>query len=98
MADFLTSITVVIPDEDLGVWGDSIGSAVALLEECATLARLLGIPPGLDAESLEVDEAADSQGEGSERWQRYGVETLTCLRLMKGCRLSLASGCALVFI
>jgi hypothetical protein len=73
-----------------------IGSAPRLLVECEYLAKALGIPSTVEAESEEVIEAAESQGKG-EGWRRYGIESFSCLQLIEACRHSVASGAAVTF-
>jgi hypothetical protein len=74
-----------------------ISSCVALMEACARLAALLDLPLDLDPESDEAQDTADWQGQGATKWQRYGVESLTCLGRYYACRVARASRCALVF-
>lgn len=88
---------VIHADPSLEVAGGMLGSAHRLLEECLELARALELPDELDVESDEVWEAAENQGEGEAKWQRYGVESHTCLALIKACRASIATGAAVVF-
>ena len=78
-----------------GVW-QQIGSSYKLLEECKELTEFLGIPDGINPESDEMWEAPDNQGKG-EGWKRYGIESFTCVRLMRACEASVASGAAVVF-
>ena len=87
---------VIHADPSLEIAGDMIGSAHRLLEECLELARALELPDDLDPESEEVCEAAENQGEGGEGWRRYGVESHTCLALIRACRASVATGAAVV--
>lgn len=88
---------VLHADPSLEVAGDLIGSARRLLAECLELAAALELPHDLDPESDEVWEAADSQGEGEAKWQRYGIESHTCLALIRACRASIETGAAVVF-
>jgi hypothetical protein len=74
-----------------------VGSAPRLLEELSRLSRLLGIPETLDSQSESLWEAIDSQGEGQEPWQRYGIESHACVTLREGCQRCIATGAALVF-
>ncbi len=76
--------------------GTMLGSSHALAHECAELARTLGIPD-LDPESEELWDAADEPGAGPEQWQRYGIESFTCARLLAAARLSVERGAAVVF-
>lgn len=87
---------VIFPDPRLKVRGEMIGSAHRLLRECKRLAETLAIPDGINAEGDELWEAADNQGHGN-GWHRYGVESFTCVRLMRACEASIRSGAALVF-
>ncbi|MGW5260354.1 hypothetical protein ACWEQG_05215 [Microbispora sp. NPDC004025] len=79
------------------VTGAYIGSSQRLLEECRRLAERLGLPEDLDPWSDEVDEALEGEGAAREGWQRYGVESFTCLQLMAAARQSIATGAAMVF-
>jgi hypothetical protein len=88
---------VIFPPENLKVPGAMIGSVPRLHEECRALAKLLEIPEGLDAESDEVLEAAENPGSGAAHWQRYGVESFSCIRLLAACQASLNTGAAIVF-
>ena len=92
--DFLK---VIFPAENLKIPGAMIGSVPRLQEECRALARLLEIPDGLDTESDAVLEAAENPAAFSARWQRYGVESFSCLRLLAACEASLKTGAAIVF-
>jgi hypothetical protein len=89
---------VLFPAVEYSIPGGMIGSAVRLEEECARLARVLEIPDGLDPEAPEVWECASQQGYPSaSRWRMYGIETFTCLRLLRACEIAGESGCAVVF-
>lgn len=89
---------VLYPDEKLEVAGGMIGSAVRLLDECKRIANVLEIPSDLDETSDALWEAADSQGEGERKWQRYGIESFSCVCLMRGCIKSIDTKAALVFV
>ncbi|HWS56745.1 MAG TPA: hypothetical protein VN228_21595 [Pyrinomonadaceae bacterium] len=90
---------VLVAEPSLEVPGDTVGSSPRLLEECLELARALELPDGLDPESEEVLQAADGGGEGEAGagWRRYGVESHTCLALIRACRASVETGAAVVF-
>jgi hypothetical protein len=77
--------------------GGMLGSAPRLLAELERLAEVLGVPESLHFQSEELWEAADSQGEGDALWERYGIESYSCVVLREACRRSLASGAAIVF-
>jgi hypothetical protein len=88
---------VIFPAESLKIPGAMIGSVPRLHEECKALAKLLEIPDGLDAESDEVLEAAENPESGAVHWQRYGIESFSCIRLLAACEASLNTGAAIVF-
>jgi hypothetical protein len=88
---------VIIPDPSLEIAGGMLGSSHALLRECRELAGVLELPEDLAFEDEAVWEAADSQGEGEARWERYGVESYTCLALLRACEASVETGAAIVF-
>lgn len=88
---------VLVPDPSLGITGEMVGSSYRLLKECERVASALEVPAELDETSDALWEAADSQGEGSVKWERYGIESFSCVCLMRGCRKSIETGAALVF-
>jgi hypothetical protein len=88
---------VIFPDESLEIAGGMVGSSYQLLKECKRIAAALEIPDDLDETSDALWEAADSQGEGSLKWERYGIESFSCVCLMRGCRKSIETGASLVF-
>ena len=89
---------VIYPARSLEIPGDMIGSAAALQRECTRLARALEIPPDLDPEDPRVWDAAANQGTPeATMWQYYGMESFTCVRLLRACEIALESGCAIVF-
>jgi hypothetical protein len=80
-----------------GLVGGWLGSTQRLHAECGDLAHALEMPVEMDHESDELLEAAQTQGRGDLKWQRYGVETFTCLRLLAACEASLRTKAAIVF-
>jgi hypothetical protein len=88
---------VLYPDSELGIAGGMIGSTIKLLRECERLAKVLEIPSNVDEKSEELWEAADAQGESSIKWQKYGVESFTCVHLIKACKKSIETGAAIIF-
>ncbi|MBK7838296.1 MAG: hypothetical protein IPJ49_11585 [Candidatus Obscuribacter sp.] len=67
---------------------------------CATnvkLASALELPLDIDPEAEEVWQAAESQGIGFVKWQRYGIESYCCLRLYRAATHSIETGAAIVF-
>ena len=88
---------VLFPPENFGIPGGMIGSSYRLLNECKRLAEALELPLDMDQESDELWEASDSQGEGDSKWERYGVESFTCLRLYKAAEHSIKHGALIVF-
>jgi hypothetical protein len=89
--------TVLFADERLRIPGGIVGSTPRLLGECDRLVGVLDIPSHLNKDSEELWEAAESQGEGAITWQRYGVESFTCVVLREACRVSRNTGAAIVF-
>ncbi|MFC0555573.1 hypothetical protein ACFFHJ_32215 [Planotetraspora thailandica] len=86
----------VIVDER--VTGSFIGSSHRLLDECLRLARLLELPDGLDPWSDEVQDAIEGRVTSpSATWQRYGVESFSCLTLIEAARTSIKTGAAIAF-
>lgn len=77
--------------------GGMVGSTPRLLSECERLARVLEIPAHLTKDSEELWEAADSQGKGKAVWQRYGIESFTCVAMQAACKRSLETGAAIAF-
>jgi hypothetical protein len=90
--------TVLYPASELGIAGGMVGSSHRLLKECQRIAEQLEIPSDLDESSDALWEAADSQGEGTQKWERYGIESFTCVCLMRGCLKSLETNAALIFV
>jgi hypothetical protein len=88
---------VVFPDPQYRIAGGMVGSTPRLLAECRELATLLEIPDDLHEQSDALWEAAATQGEGEAKWERYGVESFSCVCLMRACEASLKSGAAIVF-
>lgn len=88
---------VLFPPDESQIPGGMVGSSVRLLDECKRLAQALQLPLDLDPEAHEVWQAADSQGEGSVHWKRYGIESYSCLRLYHAAQHSLKHGAAIVF-
>jgi hypothetical protein len=88
---------VLFPPEELKIPGGMVGSSQRLLQEMTVLAEALQLPPGLDPEADEVWQAADSQGTGEAQWQRYGVESYVCLRLLRAAQHSIANSALIVF-
>lgn len=87
--------SVLFPDDALGVAGGMVGSAPRLHAECVELAAVLGIPLELDHESDEMAAALEEPGVSG--WQRHGTASFVCLRLIRACEASAASGAAIVF-
>ncbi len=83
--------------DDKKLPGGMLGSAPRLLAELERLAAALAIPDHLHSQSEDLWEAADSQGEGDQFWEKYGIETYSCVVLREACRKSLSTGSAVVF-
>jgi hypothetical protein len=89
--------SVLYPPDSCQIPGGMIGSSVRLLDECKRLAAAIQVPLDLNPEAEEVWEACDSQGQGDQQWQRYGIESFICLRLFNACNSSLRQKAAIVF-
>lgn len=89
--------SVVFPRDELKVPGCMVGSSVRLLDECKRLAAWLELPLDTEAESEEVWEAADDPKSEGPKWMQYGVESFTCIRLIRAAEASIQSGGAIVF-
>lgn len=85
----------VIVDESLV--GGYLGSSIRLLAETRRIASALGLPEDLDPDSEEVFEACEAKTPAAEGWQRYGIESYGCLRLIQAAKHSIATGAAIVF-
>ncbi len=77
--------------------GAMLGSTYRLYDECKELARHLELPLELDYESERLLNAGENQGSGLSKWERYGIESFTCLRLLRACEASLKYKGAIVF-
>jgi hypothetical protein len=87
---------VLYPSKD-DIAGAMVGSSQRLLEECRRLAQALEIPADMDPDSDELWNAADAEGKGETVWQRYGIESFTCARLLRAAEMSIAANSAIVF-
>lgn len=85
----------VIADERLT--GGYLGSSVRLLAETRRIATALGLPEDLDPDSGEVFDACDTAARATKGWQRYGIESYVCLRLIHAAKHSIATGAAIAF-
>lgn len=74
-----------------------IGSSYTLMNECEKLAAVLELPLEMDIDADELHDAIESQGEGEAKWEQYGVESFTCLRLYHACKRSIETGAAVCF-
>ena len=88
---------VFFTDADSKIAGLAVGSSTSLLAECERLAVALKLPAHLDPENEEVWEACEHQGKGNLRWKSYGIESFTCLCLLRAARHSMETGAAIVF-
>lgn len=88
---------VLFPGDDLEIAGAMIGSSVRLQQECQALAKALGIPVGLDADSDELMDAVEDPPPAGPAWKIHGMATHACLTLLAACSFSLANRSAIVF-
>jgi hypothetical protein len=89
--------TIQYFEDGSNVFGQVIGSAYTLLEECRKLALALEIPQDLDVDSNNSNLEIDDQGEGEKLWQRYAIETYTCVQLMRACEASIKTNSLVLF-
>jgi len=75
----------------------AIGSAHQLLKECKTLSGVLELPDSMDYNSEQLWNAAGNPGHGDAKWQQWGIEAFTCIRLTRACERALEVGAAVVF-
>jgi hypothetical protein len=85
----------VIVDESLP--GCYLGSSVRLLAETRRFATALGLPEDLDPDCDEVEAACNANAPDAEGWQRYGIESYACLRLIRAARHSVTTGAAIAY-
>ena len=90
-ADFLR---VIVDEKAVGGY---LGSSVRLLTETRRIAAALGLPEDLDPDSAEVLDACEAEIRASSGWQRYGLESHGCLRLIHAARHSIETGAAIAF-
>ncbi len=84
--------------QDKVIFGGAVGSSHQLLNECKFLADKLELPLDMNHESEALWDAADNPESGHKLWQRYGVESFTCLRLIRASEESIKLGSAIVFV
>lgn len=87
---------VLISPNSLGL-AEMIGSSTRLREECIRLANALELPLTIEPDAKVLWKAANSQGQGKMKWQKYGIESFTCLRLYRAAEHSLKTGALIVF-
>ena len=75
-----------------------IGSTYSLKKELDQLAAVLEIPAELGIDDELVWVAAENQGKGKTTWERYGIETHTCLTLVEACRQSIQHQAVIAFV
>lgn len=61
------------------------------------VAEAPGLPLGLDPNPDQGREATQHQGQGQTAWERYGIESFTCLQLYHACSASVRMGAAITF-
>lgn len=88
---------IVDPGDRFQLVGGAIGSSHRLLDECKTLAEVIELPITMDIDNEELWDAADDPGSGKSKWQRYGIEAFSCIRLVRACEVSIEKGAAIVF-
>lgn len=87
----------VLVTNDSELCGGFIGSTYRLIEELQELAQVLQLDLNHNIDDIDLYDAAEDQGHGNALWERYGVESFTCLKLYKGCLESIENRCVLAF-
>lgn len=77
--------------------GDLLGSVQQLHKECEVLAEALQIPSEIGVASKALWQAVEDQGKGKATWERYGIETHSCVVLRAACEHALKHNSAVVF-
>lgn len=88
---------VLFPPDELKMPGGMVGSVQRLYFECKELARLIELPVDMSPESEKIWGAADNHPGEGEKWQRYGIESFCCIRLIHACEHALKHNSAIVF-
>jgi len=85
---------IVLPsDPRWDQWGPWLGSSYTLLDECERLSEVLRYPRDWEIEALREQEPDSTAAD----WRRYAIECFMCQVLITACRLSIESGCAIVY-
>ena len=87
---------VLFDFNETGIAGAQVGSTNRLLAECNTLANEMGMPTALNPEDELFFRISENQGQGS-GWQRYGIESYACIRLISAAEHSIKHCAAIVF-
>ena len=88
---------VLLTWKDGDEFTQAVGSSNVLVRECDQLADSLGIPPLMDPDSRELQDAAATPAGTGPSWKRFGVEALTCVQLRAAAVRSVETGAAIVF-
>lgn len=87
---------VLFDFNETGLAGVQVGSSISLLAECKSLAKDIGMPTDLNPEDDLFFRISENQEQGS-GWQRYGIESYACIRLIHAAEHSVKHGAAIVF-
>jgi hypothetical protein len=92
---------VIIPGDSCVIAGEMVGSSQRLRDECKKLAAAIQLPLDLNPEDERLFNAAEAQREsedtGATLWERYGIESYSCLNLYHAACHSISTGAAIVF-
>jgi hypothetical protein len=77
--------------------GGQIGSTQGLLRDCEEVAKMIGLPTYLDADSKCFFDAVASAAKLGQGWWRYPTECERCLKMIAACRKSLEWGSIIEF-
>ena len=87
---------VLVDSDETGIEGVAVGSSITLERECTMLAHALNLPTEMDPADTFSDDIFETQGQGT-GWEKYGIESSTCILLLNAARHSIMTGAALVF-
>ena len=88
---------VLFAQPNMKIPGGMIGSSIRLRDECQRLAAALQLPLDPEPHDEDVRSAVESQGQGDGTWERYGMESYTCIQLYQAALHSIRHGAAIVF-
>ena len=74
-----------------------LGSTFRLKQELEEIASWLNLNLFQHIESEKVMELIENHGNGNAKWERFGIESYSCLCLYRACEESIKYNCAITF-